>query len=79
MIGGGAVTGEGLGEEGGARLQELRRVWVDAPCVLISKNKRAHVSHRGGWRRGRAYPTAKRDICAWMRKDRRQDVRFTTM
>lgn len=56
-----------------------RDVWVDARRVLTSKDKRAHISHRGGWRRGRAYPTAKKDICAWMKKDRGRDARFTTM
>jgi hypothetical protein len=59
-----------LGEQG---------VWADARCVLTSKNKRAGVEYRGGFRRHCAYPTVKADICAWMKEDRHPDVRFTTM
>lgn len=57
----------------------VRGVWADARCVLTSKNRRAGVEYRGGWRRGGAYSTAKKDICAWMREDQHKDVRFTTM
>jgi hypothetical protein len=56
-----------------------RAVWADARSVLTSKNKRACHSYRGGWRSGSAYPTVKKDICAWMKEDRNRDVRFTTM
>ncbi len=56
-----------------------REVWADARLVLTSKDKRAHTAHRGGWRRTSAYPTVKKDISAWMKEDRRPDVRFTTM
>jgi hypothetical protein len=54
-------------------------VWADSRCVLTSKDKRASVEYRGGFRRGSAYPTVKKDICAWMKEDRHPDVRFTTM
>ena len=54
-------------------------VWADARCVLTSKDRRGTVKYRGGFRQGSAYPTVKADICAWMKEDRHQDVRFTTM
>jgi len=54
-------------------------VWADARCVLTSRDKRSGFSHRGGWRRGSSYPVVKKDICTWMKEDRRPDVRFTTM
>ena len=54
-------------------------VWASSRCVLTSKDKRACYEYRGGWRRGSAYPTVKKDICTWMKEDRNQDVRFTTM
>jgi len=56
-----------------------RMVWADARCVLTSRDKRSGFSHRGGWRRGSSYPVVKKDICTWMKEDRRPDVRFTTM
>lgn len=54
-------------------------VWADARCVLTSKDKRAGVEYRGGFRRRSPYRTVKADICAWMKEDRRPDVWFTTM
>ena len=54
-------------------------VWADSRCVLTSKDKRACAEYRGGFRRGSAYPTVKKDICTWMKEDRHPDVRFTTM
>lgn len=59
-----------LGEQG---------IWADARCVLTSKDKRAHCEYRGGWRRGNAYSTVKKDIAAWMKEDKNPDARFTTM
>lgn len=56
-----------------------RNVWTDARCVLTSKSKRLDREYRGGWRQTGAYNTVKRDICTWMKEDRNQDVRFTTM
>lgn len=78
------ITAEGATEERFVKkvlspyLSE-RGVWADARCVLTSKDKRGRVEHRGGWRRGSAYLTVKKDICIWMKEDRQQDVRFTTM
>lgn len=56
-----------------------RGVWADARSVLTSRDRHAGRQYRGGWRRGCAYPTAKADICTWMKEDRHPDVRFTTM
>lgn len=56
-----------------------RTVWADARCVLTSKDKRAGISYRGGFRRRSPYQTVKKDICTWMKEDQNQDVRFTTM
>ncbi len=56
-----------------------RMVWTDARCVLTSKDKRAGIAYRGGFRRRSAYPTMKNDICTWMKEDQNPDVRFTTM
>ncbi len=55
------------------------RLWTDARCVLTSKDKRAHIAYRGGLRRSSAYPTVKKDICAWMKEDTDSRTRFTTM
>lgn len=54
-------------------------VWADARCVLTSKDKRAGILYRGGFRRRSPYKTVKKDICTWMKEDRNPDVRFTTM
>jgi hypothetical protein len=56
-----------------------RGIWADARCVLTSKDKRAGVAYRGGFRRRSAYRTVKADICAWMKEDRQPDVRFAVM
>ena len=56
-----------------------RSLYADARCVLTSKDNRSSVEYRGGWRRGKAYQTVQKDICTWMKEDRSQDVRFTTM
>lgn len=49
-------------------------VWADSRCVLTSIDKRAYGEYRGGFRRESAYPTVKKDICAWMKEDRHPDV-----
>lgn len=54
-------------------------VWADARCVLTSKEKRAGVEYRGGFRRSTPYRTVKADICAWMKEDQGSDAFFTTM
>ncbi|MEW6266170.1 MAG: DUF4276 family protein [Thermodesulfobacteriota bacterium] len=56
-----------------------KAVWPDARCMLTSKDNRAYAQYRGGFRRRSAYPTVKKDICAWMKEDRHFEVRFTTM
>ncbi|MFH1743939.1 MAG: DUF4276 family protein [bacterium] len=56
-----------------------KMVLADARCVLTSKNKRAGIEYRGGFRRSAPYQTVKKDICAWMKEDHGPDVRFTTM
>lgn len=78
------ITAEGQTEERFVRhvlapyLGE-RSVWSDARCVLTSRDKRAGILYRGGFRRQSPYLTVKKDICAWMKEDRQSDVRFTTM
>lgn len=54
-------------------------VYADGRAVLTSKDKRAGIEYRGGFRRTGAYETAKKDICAWMKADRNADARFSTM
>lgn len=54
-------------------------VWADVRCVLTSKDKRAGVEYRGGLGRGCAYQRVKKDICTWMKQDKRPEARFTTM
>ena len=51
-------------------------VFVDARCVLTSKDKRAAREYRGGLLR---YEKAKKDICAWLKEDGHAECRFTTM
>ena len=78
------ITAEGITEERFVKdvlapyLGE-RLVWADARCVLTSKNNRLGFEYRGGWRRTSAYATVKKDICTWMKEDRKPDARFTTM
>lgn len=78
------ITVEGLTEqrfvkEVLAKHLANKSVYVDARQVLTSKDKRTGCVHRGGFRRTGTYETVKKDICAWMREDRRPDARFTTM
>lgn len=56
-----------------------RGMWADARCVLTSRDKRAGILHRGGFRRQSPYQTVKKDISTWMKEDQHPDVRFTTM
>jgi len=51
-------------------------VFVDARCVLTSKDKRAAKEYRGGLL---SYDKAKRDIQSWLREDKHEECRFTTM
>jgi len=51
-------------------------VFVDARCVLTSKDKRAAKEYRGGLLR---YEKAKKDIWAWLKEDGHAECRFTTM
>ena len=51
-------------------------VFVDARCVLTSKDKRAAKEYRGGLL---GYERAKKDIQAWLKEDRHTECRFTTM
>lgn len=54
-------------------------VWAAARRVLTSRDRRKGLEYRGGFRRTGAYPTAKADICTWMKQDRKPEARFTTM
>lgn len=51
-------------------------VFVDARCVLISKDKRAAKEHRGGLL---SYEKAKKDLLNWLKEDNHPECRFTTM
>ena len=51
-------------------------VYVDARCVLTSKDKRAAKEYRGGLI---SYQKAKADVQTWMKEDGDLDCRFTTM
>lgn len=51
-------------------------VFVDARCVLTSKDKRAAKEYRGGLL---SYEKAKKDIQTWMKEDKHTECRFTTM
>jgi len=51
-------------------------VYADSRCVLTSKDKRAVKSYRGGLT---SYAKAKNDIISWLKEDRGQRCRFTTM
>lgn len=51
-------------------------VYVDARCVLTSKDKRRAKEYRGGLLR---YERAKEDIQAWLKGDPSSECRFTTM
>jgi len=75
------VTAEGQTEQAFARkvlapyLAEFN-IFVDARCVLTSKNKRAAKEYRGGLL---GYDKAKKDIELWLKEDNHKDCRFTTM
>lgn len=51
-------------------------VFVDARCVLTSRDKRASEEYRGGLR---SYQKAKKDILDWIKEDDHPECRFTTM
>jgi hypothetical protein len=51
-------------------------VFVDARCVLTSRDKRAAKEYRGGLL---SYDKAKKDIQTWLKEDSRAECRFTTM
>lgn len=51
-------------------------VYADSRCVLTSKDKRAGKAYRGGLTN---YVKAKNDILSWLKEDRSQGCRFTTM
>ncbi len=51
-------------------------VFADARCVLTSKDKRLSKEHRGGLF---SYQKAKEDILTWVKHDKHQVCRFTTM
>ena len=51
-------------------------VFVDARCVLTSKDKRAAREYRGGLL---SYDKAKKDIQNWLTEDKHSECRFTTM
>ena len=51
-------------------------VFVDARCVLTSKDKRGAKEYRGGLL---SYGKAKKDIQTWMKEDGHPECRFTTM
>lgn len=51
-------------------------VFVDARCVLTSKDKRAAREYRGGLL---GYERAKKDIQAWLKENNHRECRFTTM
>jgi len=51
-------------------------IFVDARCVLTSKDKRAAKEYRGGLL---SYEKAKKDIQNWLKEDKRSECRFTTM
>lgn len=51
-------------------------VFADARCVLTSKDKRVAKEYRGGLL---SYEKARKDIITWLREDRHEECRFTTM
>ena len=56
-------------------LAELN-VFSDARCVLTSKDRKATKEYRGGLV---TYEKAKKDIQAWLKEDKSDKCRFTTM
>ena len=75
------ITAEGQTEQNFARriltphLAKLN-VFVDARCVLTSKDKRTSREYRGGLSH---YGKAQKDIQDWLKEDSRAECRFTTM
>jgi hypothetical protein len=75
------VTAEGQTEQNFANrvltphLANLN-VFVDARCVLTSKDNRAGKEYRGGLK---SYEKAKKDIQTWLKEDKHAECRFTTM
>jgi hypothetical protein len=53
-----------------------RNVFVFVRCVETSRDKRRHKIYRGGLL---DYARAKGDLFRWMKEDRHEDARFTTM
>lgn len=51
-------------------------VFVDARCVLTSKDKRMAKEYRGGLLK---YEKAKKDIHTWLKEDKHSECRYTTM
>lgn len=51
-------------------------VFVDARCVLTSKDRRASKEYRGGLL---SYDIAKRDIQGWLKEEKDAQCRFSTM
>jgi hypothetical protein len=51
-------------------------VFVDARCVLTSKDKRVAKEYRGGLL---SYEKAEKDIQAWLKEDNHAECRFSTM
>lgn len=75
------VTAEGQTEQAFSKTvlaPHLSRfdVFVDARCVLTSKDKRAAKEYRGGLL---SYAKAKQDILTWLKQDDHPECRFTTM
>ena len=74
------VTAEGQTERSfakkvlGPHLAE-RGVYVDARCILTSRDRRAAREYRGGLV---SYEKAERDIRTWLREDAHDECRFTT-
>ena len=54
----------------------VQDVFADARCVLTSKDRRAAKEYRGGLI---SYEKAINDIRSWLKEDRHEECRFTTM
>jgi len=75
------ITTEGQTEQGFVRrvlAEHLAgfHVFVDARCILTSRDKRTAKEYRGGLI---GYEKAKKDILAWIKEDNHPECRFTTM
>ncbi len=51
-------------------------VFADVRCVLTSRDKKSAKEYRGGLL---SYTKAKKDIQSWLKEDRHEECRFTTM